>query len=297
MSEVSNLWEGGATLGEGPIWDPRAGALWFVDIKKQQVHRFNPCGSKICTFKAPAQVGWVAPCADGTLIAGLQTGLASFDPESGRFTPIAEVEPDLPTNRLNDATVAADGSIWFGSMDDGETEQTGRFYRWDRETVRPLAIDPVCITNGPALSPRGGKLYHVDTAGGIVYCSQVEADGTIRSTREFARIDPNDGHPDGVSVDSQGNVWLGLWGGWRARLYSHEGEILREVRLPASNVTKVALGGKDMTTAYVTTARAGLTEEQLAEQPEAGSLFAFKVDVPGVPLAAAQAPATATAVR
>lgn len=277
------LWEGQAMLGEGPVWDPKRGVLWFVDIKQRKVHCFNPCTREVDQWEAPAQIGWVLPATDGMLFAGLQTGLAKFDPESGIFTPMTEVEPDLPGNRLNDATAAADGAIWFGSMDDGETNETGRFYRWDGKQAAPVGIEPVCITNGPALSPDQRILYHVDTAGGIVYASRLDFDNTVLSTREFARIDPSDGHPDGCSVDTKGNVWLGLWGGWRARLYAPDGSIIREVKLPVSNVTKVALGGKDMTTAYVTTARAGLSQKQLCEQPGAGNLFAFKVDVPGIP--------------
>jgi len=188
----------------------------------------------------------------------------------------------LPSNRLNDATAAADGSIIFGSMDDAETARSGRFYRWDGRNADPLAIEPVCITNGPALSPDQRILYHVDTVGGTIHVSDLDETYRVISTRTFATIDPADGHPDGCITDSAGNVWIGLWGGWRARLYSPEGEILREVRLPVSNVTKIALGGPDLTTAYVTTARAGLDGAALAAQPQAGNLFSFEVDVPGI---------------
>jgi len=283
MSGICNVWDGKAVLGEGPIWDPVRNALWFVDIKQRRIHRFTPCEREVESWEVPAQVGWVAPTKTGALIAGLQTGLALFDPASGSITPLADVEPHLPSNRLNDACIAPDGCIWFGSMDDNESAQSGRFYHWDGARVSSAGLDPVCITNGPAVSPDGRILYHVDTAGGIVHASELDFESKVISTREFLRIDPAEGHPDGVSVDVRGNVWLGVWGGWCARLYSPEGELLREVKLPAANVTKVALGGKDMTTAYVTTARAGLSEEQLTEQPEAGSLFAFKVEVPGIP--------------
>lgn len=282
MSEYCVPWEGGAKLGEGPVWDPVRDVLWFVDIKEHKIHCFNPREKSVMAWDAPGQVGWVLPAAGGKLVAGLQTGLALFDPKSAAFEPLSSVEPNLPGNRLNDATVARDGCIWFGSMDDGETALTGRFYRWDGKAICNVDVAACCITNGPALSPDQRTLYHVDTAGGLVFASALNESGKVMSTREFARIDTADGHPDGCSVDGEGNVWLGLWGGWRARLYSPEGTILREVRLPVSNVTKIALGGKDMKTAYVTTARAGLTEKQLAEQPLAGSLFAFKVDVPGI---------------
>ncbi|KLE36152.1 gluconolaconase [Aurantiacibacter luteus] len=284
MTEVRQLWRGEATLGEGPAWDSRRGVLWFVDIKQRHVLCYSPRDGEVQRWAAPAQVGWVLPTAGETLLTGLQTGLALFDPRDGSFTHRADVEGDLPGNRLNDATVAQDGSVWFGSMDDRETAVSGRFYRWDGNRVVDSGLSPVAITNGPCLSPANDRLYHVDTIGGRIDVATLDKNGAVECVEEFARIDPADGHPDGVSIDSAGNVWLGLWGGWRARLYSPTGEILREVRLPASNVTKVALGGPDLTTAYVTTARAGLTDAQLAEQPDAGSLFAFDVDVPGLPL-------------
>lgn len=284
ITHVRNLWAGKATLAEGPAWDVQGGLLWFVDIKQRLVHRYDPCGGAVQSWTAPAQVGWVLPGDGATLIAGLQTGLAEFDPQTGNFTHMVSVEPERPGNRLNDATVAADGSIWFGTMDDGECEATGRVYRWDGCSISAAGIDPVVITNGPAISPEGRTLYHVDTAGGIIYAVPLDQAGSTGEVREFARIDPADGHPDGVTVDAAGNVWLGLWGGGRARLYSPGGQILREVPIPASNVTKIALGGPDLKTAYVTTARAGLDAEELQAQPEAGSLFAFEVDVSGLPL-------------
>lgn len=217
----------------------------------------------------------------------MQTGLALFDPANGSFDPVCAVEPDLPANRLNDATVAQDGTVWFGSMDDDEKQASGRYYRWTGGSLEAVDIDPVIITNGPALSPDQRTLYHVDTAGGTVYASTLDESHNVSSTRVFATIDPADGHPDGCVVDALGNVWLALWGGWRARLYDPAGKIMREVRLPVSNVTKIALGGRDFKTAYVTTARAGLCEEELDRQPLAGGLFAFRVDTAGraVPIA------------
>jgi sugar lactone lactonase YvrE len=280
-AEVRTVWAGGAQLGEGPVWDARSGALWFVDIKGRLVHRYEPETGEVASWSAPAQVGWVLPSDDGRFIAGLQSGLARFDPATGGFEPLADVEPDLPGNRLNDATVGPDGVIWFGSMDDGERQATGRVYRFDGRRVAVTGIAPVTITNGPALSPDGRTLYHVDTLAGVVHAIPVAVDGTTGEAREFVRIDPAHGNPDGVTVDSAGNVWVGLWGGWCARCYAPDGSLRREVRLPTANVTKVALGGADLKTAYVTTASIGLADAALAAQPEAGGLFAFEVDVPG----------------
>lgn len=293
MTEVSSVWDGEATVGEGPVWDAQRKAVWFVDIRKRQVHCYDPVTDSVESWTAPALIGWIYPSADGSLVAGLQGGLARFDPADGSFSTIAEVEADLPANRLNDAAVGPDGSVWFCSLDDTMSTVAGRFYRWDGEHVEPLALDPLCMTNGPALSPDGRLLYYVDTLGGAIHAATLDADGAVIATREFARVDQAEGYPDGCSVDSAGNVWVGLWDGWKARLYAPDGTVLRDVKFPVANVTKIALGGEDLKTAYATTARAGLSEDQLARQPQAGSLFRFTVDVPGqpVPLAKAAVPA------
>jgi len=283
---VRNVWSLGATLGEGPVWDARDAALWFVDIKQHRVHRFDPAGGETRSFEAPGQVGWVLPSADGGFLAGLQTGLYRFDPESGAFTPLTAVEPDRPGNRLNDATVAADGAVWFGSMDDGETDVTGQVHRFHAGRLTTSAIPPVVITNGPAVSPDGGTLYHVDTLGHTIHAVPVNG-ATTGTPRLFATIDAADGYPDGVTVDAEGGVWVGLWGGWSARRYAPDGTLDRIVRFPVANITKVAFGGDDLRTGFATSASKGLSDEDRADQPEAGSLFAFDVDVPGrvLPLA------------
>jgi len=287
-NEVRTVWQGSALLGEGPVWDAAAGMLWFVDIKQHRVHRLDPATETVETWDAPAQVGWVLPAEGGGLIAGLQTGLAAFDPATGTFAPLAAIEPDMPGNRLNDATVAADGTIWFGSMDDGCELPTGSLHRFDGAAVTTTALPKVPITNGPAFSPDGGTLYHVDTVAGIVHAVAIGADGEPGAMREFVRIDPDDGNPDGAITDSAGNVWLGIWGGGCARCYAPDGALLREVRFPCANVTKVALGGPDLKTAYATTARGDLTAAELAEQPEAGHLFTFEVEVAGRPVPVAR---------
>lgn len=284
---VRTVWAGGALLGEGPVWDAARQLLWFVDIKQCRIHRLDPATGKADQWRTPSPVGWVFPSDDGGLIAGLKTGLARFDPDSGAIAMLAEVEPGLPGNRLNDATVGADGAIWFGTMDDAEFTTTGRVYRFANGAVRRLPIDPAVVVNGPALSPDGRTLYHVDSAARTIQAIDLAAEGTLGPPRVFARVADADGYPDGPSVDAAGNIWVGLWQGWRARLYAPDGAILTEVRLPAANVTKVALGGPDLRTAYVTTARIGLDDATLAGQPDAGNLFAFDVQTPGraLPLA------------
>ena len=275
------VWDVEAELGEGPVW--AEGALWFVDIKKRKVHRCDPAGGARRSWDSPEQIGFLLPAEGGGFVAGLQSGLHRFDPDSGAFTLVAEVEPGLPGNRLNDGTVDPSGRIWFGSMDNGEGAPTGSFYSYRRGALRPSGLSGIAITNGPAVSPDGRMLYWVDTRGRSIHACGIGGDGSLGESRLCASIGPKEGFPDGPTVDSAGCVWIALYWGSEARRYSPEGELIGRVAFPVSNITKIAFGGEGLRTAFATTARHGISAEAMAEQPEAGALFAFEADVPGLP--------------
>jgi sugar lactone lactonase YvrE len=283
QAEPRSVWSLGAALGEGPVWVKRDKALWFTDIKKRQIHRFDPASGEQSSWHAPEYVGFALPAAGGGFIAGLKTGLHHFDERTGSFRLVAQVEQHLPANRINDGTVDASGQLWFGTMDNLEREETGAIYRLGDEGEIIPSRGECFITNGPAASPDGRTLYHVDTLRGIVYACEIEEDGSLARRRVFCEVDKREGYPDGPSVDSEGCVWIGLYAGWSARRYSPEGKLIGTVRFPVSNITKIAFGGDDLRTAFATTARQGLKPHKLAEQPHAGDLFAFKVDTPGLP--------------
>lgn len=280
LAEPRSVWSLGALLGEGPIWV--GDSLWFVDIKMCQVHRFTPATGDKRSWKSPEQIGFLIPARDG-FIAGLQSGLHCFDPVSGTFILLAEIEAHLPGNRLNDATVDCAGRLWFGSMDDGEADKSGAFYRFDDGAVRPTGIDGIAITNGPALSPDGRLVYLVDTLNGTIDVADVAEDGSLDNMRPFIRIDPAEGFPDGPTTDAEGCLWIGLYAGWEARRYSPAAELLQTVRFPVGNITKLAFGGDDLQTVFATTARQKLTAAELKRQPQAGDLFSFRVKSPGLP--------------
>ena len=280
IGEPRSVWPIAAELGEGPVWHDDA--LWFVDIKKHLVHRYTPATGERRSWQAPEQVGFVLPSRGGAFIAGLQSGLYRFDPDSGVFERIVEVEPDIPSNRLNDGVVDPAGRLWFGTMDNGEKAKTGAFYSFYRGALRRSEVEGIAITNGPAISPDGRTLYWVDTLGGTMSACAIAADGGLRESRLVVRIPPTEGHPDGPTIDAEGCIWISLYAGWEARRYAPSGELLQRVRFPVSNITKIAFGGPDLRTAYATTARQLLSADVIAGQPQIGDLFEFAVDVPGV---------------
>ncbi len=282
LTEPRAIWSLGGPLLEGPVWVGRDAALWFVDIKSHRIHRLDPASGEQRSWPAPAQVGFCLPAVDGAFVAGLQTGLAAFDPTDGSFTPLVDPEPDLPGNRLNDAVVDPSGRLWFGTMDDAEREATGRIYMLGADGRCHARTAPTCITNGPAVSPDGRTLYHVDTLGGAIFAASIAPDGTLEDQRPFATIDPRHGYPDGPAVDAEGCVWIGLYMGGAVRRYSPAGALLETIEFPVSAVTKIAFGGPDLRTVFATTAHKHLDESGRAREANAGDLFAFEVSVPGL---------------
>lgn len=279
--EPRSVWNLAAELGEGPVWVE--GALWFVDIKKRQVHRFVSATGEQRSWDAPEEIGFVLPRRGGGFVAGLQSGLFAFDPDSGAFDRMVEVEPERPGNRINDGVVDPRGRLWFGTMDNRERDKCGAFYSYSAGRLEQAGPVDICITNGPAISPDGRTLYCVDTLAGTIAACEVHADGSLGATRPFVHVASKEGYPDGPTVDSEGCVWIGLYAGWEARRYSPAGQLLERVKFPVANITKIAFGGDELRTAYATTARQKLTPEEIAPQPQIGDLFEFRVDVPGLP--------------
>jgi sugar lactone lactonase YvrE len=278
---VTCVWPLKAELGEGPVWRAAERALWFVDIKARRIHRFEPDSGKVQSWTAPSAPGFLAPTASGWIV-GLKTGLHAFDPATGAFSYLATVEDPALDNRLNDGFAAPDGRLWFGSMHDPEAAPTGALYRYDDRGLAQLDTG-YCITNGPCQSPDGRIFYHTDTLARVVYAFDIGPQGALTGKRPLIRIEDGAGHPDGTTVDSEGCLWVALFGGWGVRRYSPEGRQIGFVRFPCANVTKIAFGGDDLRTAYATTAWLGLTAVERAAQPLAGGLFRFTVPAPGLP--------------
>jgi len=282
-SQPRIAWDIAAELGEGPVWVERDRALRFVDIKQQKVYRYDPASGDKRSWDAPEQVGFVLPAQGGGFIAGMQSGLYRFVPELNEFHGIVPVEPDLRENRINDGTVDPSGRLWFGTMDSSERAATGAFYCFDRGELKQTSLTGIRITNGPAISPDGRTFYWVDTLGGTISACEIGDEGELGPSRLVIEIPPGEGYPDGPAVDSEGCIWIGLFGGSEARRYSPEGELLSAVGFPVANITKVAFGGPGLRVGFATTARHLLKPDALERQPLAGALFQFAVDVPGIP--------------
>jgi D-xylonolactonase len=293
------LWEVQAELGEGPAWVPRERALYFVDILGRRIHRWSEDGARH-SWNAPAEPGFVFPSTEGGFICGLRGGLHRFDPIAGEFEQLIEVERDKPSHRLNDGFVDQAGRLWFGTMHEDAHTPGGALYSLEQDATLRLHDSSYVVTNGPAVSPDGCTLYHSDSGRRTIYAFTHEA-GVLSNRRTFVTL-PEGSFPDGMAVDSVGQLWIAVFNGWRIERYAPDGRKVGDIPFPCAHVTKLVFGGSDLRTLFVTTACAGLTADQRLQQPLAGGLFALRSPVPGLePMAASWgqtiAPAASRAVN
>lgn len=276
--EVRLVWDLGAQLGEGPVWNRRDQALWFVDIKRGTVHRHSPESGINESFAIGGKPSFIVPTADGGMLVGSEDEICRF---AGGVLGERIAAISMPAhNRTNDATVDAHGRLWVGTMDDNESLETGALYCLDRGVLHSMHATAI-VTNGPAITADGYALYFVDSVKQQIWRHAVGIGPSISSPKLFLQLPEDDGYPDGVVLDSEDCLWVALWDGWGVRRYAPDGTLLLHVDLPCARVTKIAFGGPDLRTVFVTTAKTGLDQVALGQQPLAGGLFAFTSAVPG----------------
>lgn len=281
---VNLLLDAGALLGESPRWHADEARLYWVDIDAQQIHRFDPATGEHDRMQLDQPVGCVAPRSGGGLIAGLRSGCATIDAWGAAPRAFGEqVLTGLPHQRFNDGCVDAAGRLWVGSLTADKPKRDATLYRVDPDaTVTPM-IGGLMTSNGAAFSPDGRTLYHADTPTHRIDAWDVDpATGTLGDRRTFHQFDEGKGRPDGAAVDADGCYWSALWDGWRIVRFSPAGELLQTVEMPVQRPTMIAFGGDDLCTAFVTSAGKNLSDTERSDQPHAGGLFTFRVDVPGL---------------
>ena len=267
-----------ARLAEGPVWDPRSSCLWWVDIQRGQVHRFDPASGADTYFEVGEDVGTVAVRAAGGLVIATTTGLYTCLEDGGRKTLLHAVDTDPPGGRFNDGKADPWGRFWAGTMLD-DPPGACALYRMDPDRSLHTMVTGVSCSNGLAWSPDGSVMYYIDTqTGGVDAFDHAVATGDLSGRRRIVDIDR--GHPDGMTVDADGCLWVALWDGWGLQRFAPDGRLLATVEVPAQRVTSCAFGGPSLSTLYVTTARTGLRD--FADQPHAGSLFAVEPGVSGM---------------
>ena len=286
---VRCVWPAGATLGEGALWSAREQALYWVDILGRQLHRLRPALGMQDSWSFDEEVSAVAERRDGRgLLLAMRHGFASFQPTTSALEPLCVAENGQPGNRFNDGKCDAQGRFWGATIDFACERPTGTFYRLSADgTCLPMHTGFV-VYNGPTWTADGRTMLLNDTVKGRVQAFDYNAvAGRISRERTWLQLPAEDGVPDGMTTDADGRIWIAHWGG--ACVTCHDPLTTRElarIELPTSHITSCAFGGRDLQTLFITSARVGLSAEQLAAEPLAGGLFCVDMHCRGV--AAAQ---------
>jgi sugar lactone lactonase YvrE len=275
-----------AELGECPQWSIEEQALYFVDIKGKALHRFKPVTGEHSTMLMPEEIACFGFRKGGGFIAAFRSGLWLLDASGNRLEKLADNLEDQRSSRFNDGRVDPAGRFLAGTIDEPKDGGKAHLYRYDRRGLNVLASG-LLTSNGVAFSPDGRTLYHSDTPTFTVWRYAYDpATGEATDRTLFVRLEPSEsdrGRPDGAAVDAEGCYWTALFEGSRIQRYAPDGRLLAEYPVPARCPTMVAFGGPDLKTLFVTSARTGRSEEELAALPHSGSLFSTPVEVPGRP--------------
>ncbi|AFK55653.1 Smp-30/Cgr1 family protein (plasmid) [Tistrella mobilis KA081020-065] len=264
-------------LGEGPLWHPRRGQLFWFDILDRRLLSRSPAGDGL-SWLFPDMVsaaGWVD---DDRLLIASERALFVFDLQTSTRTDLAALEADNPLTRSNDGRADPWGGFWIGTMAKTGAPGHGSIYRWYRGRLARLR-GGIGIPNAICFAPDRSVACYADTREGIIWRQPLDAEGWPRGAPEvFLDLRPDGIHPDGAVIDAEGCLWNARWGTGQVVRYSPAGDVIATITLPVAQTTCPAFGGPDFRSLYVTSAADG------DPSPDAGlTWLAAETAVPGLP--------------
>ena len=282
-SPIECVLDAKAQLGEGPSWLPRLKKLMWVDIEKSRVHLFDPVACTNQTFEIGSHVGCAVPGANGNIFLGTAKGFAELNLTTGQIHEITHPELHLPGNRFNDGKADPAGRFWAGTMAYNEQAGAGALYLLDEHRQATQRVSDITISNGLTWSADQRTMYYIDTPTMCVDAFDFNpTTSEIANRRTVIRVPQGGGYPDGMTIDAEGMLWIGMWDGWAVQRWDPlTGSLLGKIELPVARVTACCFGGDTGEDLYLTTASTRLDAASLAKQPLAGGLFRVRLSVAG----------------
>ena len=279
-------------VGESIVWSSAEGALYWVDIVGSRIHRLEPDNGRHDLWPTPELPTSIGLRADGGFIVGLRRRVTLWRP-GGTFETFAVPEPDLPDNRLNEGVVAPDGSFWVGTMTenigpDGHpmaiAGKTGSIYRIAADgAVTRLTQDRFGITNTMVWTS-DGEFVTADTLGNALYAYRFSPPGVTLGARRAFGLPLSRGIPDGSTSDVNGMLYNArVAGGAAIAVLAGDGSLMEYLDLPCASPTSCAFGGPRLDRLFITSARFGMSEAELAARSIEGGLFVLEGLGPGRP--------------
>lgn len=268
-----------ASVGEGPVIDHRTGRLCWVDIVEGILYENDLTDGRQTVTQLGTLVGAAAPRerAEGFAVAVAD----GFGYWASRQLAITDPVLPEPHRRMNDAKCDSRGRMWAGSTHMQFVPGAGALHRWDGGPSSMTMAAGLTLPNGLGWHQEDTIMYVIDSMNHDLLSASFHPDeGEIGKLSTLCKIDP--GLPDGLAVDLDGSIWVAVWGGAQVRRLDHMGELIGIIPMPVSQPASCAFGADG--TLYITSARNGLSPQDLASQPHAGSVFALQTNTLGVPV-------------
>lgn len=266
-------------LGEGPLWHPDEGCLYWTDIPAARIHRYVPGDGGVETFDTGEPVSAMTLQADGAMLLFMARGAVKTWRDGAFEKTILEELPGERDGRFNDVIADPAGRVFCGTMT--TAAHAARLYRLDTDGTITRLLDGIGTSNGMGFTPDRKRMYYTDTRKHMIFRFDYdEVTGAIENPLDFIHVDEDASRPDGMTVDAEGCIWSARWEGYAVVRYDPDGRVMERVALPVCNVTCPAFGGPDLTDLYVTTA-GGVAQEECGAL--AGALFRLTPDVGGIP--------------
>lgn len=261
-------------LGEGPMWHPERGQLFWFDILGKQLRTVEDGQERAWQFdEHVSAAGWMDR---DTLMMASETGLYRFDLGTGARELIVALEADDPVTRSNDGRADPWGGFWIGTMGKGLEPGKGKIYRYYRGELR-VVVPQVSISNAICFAPGRSVGYWADTVDACIMRQPLDPDTgwPIGEAEVFVDLKPEGLNPDGAVVDAEGCLWNAQWGVGRVARYSPAGEFLASFAVGATQSSCPAFGGADLSDLFVTSSDDGVDED------EGGMTFRIGVGIKG----------------
>ena len=274
-----------AKLGEGAFWNHKTSELYWIDILDNKLHLYNPKTKINRSLDTPSSIGTVVPSdKDHEAIVALQDGIYAIDTQNGYVELLSDIERNMLGNRFNDGKCDPSGRLWVGSMAFSQEQYQANLYMVNANGEALIKKDSVTISNGIVWSKNKTTMYYIDTPTAEIKAYDYDdATGNISNERVTVKVNDSLGFPDGMAIDENDNLWVGMWNGNAVIQFdSKTGDIISKVEVPAHNVTSCAFGGDNLNVLYITTANIDMTEEEQQQFSLAGSIFKVKTKVKGV---------------
>ncbi len=268
-------------VGEGPVWDRKRKILAWVDIDQGTIFESDISGSTTTQFHLDTLLGAIAPRSNGSGYAvAIKEGFGLWD--GSELTIIDHFLPEK-NRRMNDAKCDSAGRFWGGSTQMDFEVGRGALHRWDGKATNKVMMTGLALPNGIGWNAQDDVMFLVDSIAKKIFSMSFDPDeGEIGEAKVFAEI--KSGLPDGLAVDVEGCIWLAVWGGSEVLRLSPNGEVIGKIPMPVTQPSSCAFDEEG--NLYITSARAGISEVDLAKEPLAGSVFVLSTSTQGVPVAA-----------